>query len=73
VPGTFGGHRREKIYGRLDCRSDLRWIAKEHYVKHRAFFADEAMAKSCGYRPCAICLPDAYRRWRALGSDGSQD
>jgi 5,10-methylenetetrahydrofolate reductase len=28
TPGTFGGHRRTKIYGRLDCRAALRAIAR---------------------------------------------
>ena len=38
-PGTLGGHRRNKIYGRLDCRSALQWLAKGHIVKLRVFFA----------------------------------
>jgi hypothetical protein len=64
APGTLGGHRRHKIYGRLDCPGALGWIARGHYVSQRVFFADEATALAAGYRPCAICLPDAYRRWR---------
>jgi methylphosphotriester-DNA--protein-cysteine methyltransferase len=62
--GTLGGHRRTKVYGRLDCPGALRWIAKGHYVAHRVFFADEATAIAAGYRPCARCLPDAYRAWK---------
>ena len=65
VPGTLGGHRRNRVYGRLDCPSALRWIAKGHYVRQRVFFADEATAIAAGYRPCANCLPDEYRRWKA--------
>ena len=65
TPGTLGGHRRTKGYGRLDCRVALSWIAKGHYVKHRVFFADEATAIAAGYRPCAVCMPDEYRAWRA--------
>ena len=64
VPGTFGGHRRSKGYGRLDCPSALRWIAKGYYVRHRVFFADEATAIAAGYRPCARCLPERYAAWR---------
>jgi metal binding Ada-like protein len=64
-PGTLGGHRRNRIYGRLDCASALRWIAKGHYVRHRVFFADEAAAIAAGYRPCARCMPEEYRRWKA--------
>ena len=64
VPGALGGHRRSKIYGRLDCAGALRWIARGHYVRHRVFFADEATAIAAGYRPCAGCMPAEYRRWK---------
>jgi methylphosphotriester-DNA--protein-cysteine methyltransferase len=63
-PGTIGGHRKNKIYGRLDCAGAARWIAKGHYVKQRVFFADEATAVAAGYRPCANCMPEAYAAWR---------
>ncbi|MFJ8608026.1 Ada metal-binding domain-containing protein [Streptomyces sp. NPDC093675] len=65
TPGTLGGHRRERLYGRLDCPTALRAIARGHYVKHRVFFADEATATAAGYRPCAVCLPDRYAQWKA--------
>lgn len=64
TPGTLGGYRRSRIYGRLDCPSALRAIAKGGYVKERVFFADEPTAIAAGYRPCARCLPDEYRRWK---------
>jgi len=64
-PGTLGGHRRTRIYGRLDCPSALRAIARGGYVAHRVFFADEATARAAGYRPCARCLPQQYAAWRA--------
>ena len=65
TPGTLGGHRRSKIYGRLDCPAALRAIARGGpYAAHRVFFASEADAVSAGYRPCARCLPDAYAAWR---------
>jgi methylphosphotriester-DNA--protein-cysteine methyltransferase len=67
-PGTLGGHRRTRIYGRLDCPGALRWIAKGHYVKERVFFADEATARAAGYRPCATCLPAEYAAWKAATS-----
>ena len=63
--GTLGGHRRTRVYGRLDCPGALRWIAKGHYVRHRVFFADEATAVAAGYRPCARCLPAEYAAWKA--------
>lgn len=65
TPGTLGGHRRLRGYGRLDCPSALRWVAKGHYVRHRVFFADERTAVAAGYRPCAVCLPDRYAEWKA--------
>ncbi len=63
-PGTVGGYRRRRIYGRLDCPSALRAIARGGHVGHRVFFADEATAVAAGYRPCAVCLPGAYAVWR---------
>jgi methylated-DNA-[protein]-cysteine S-methyltransferase len=65
LPGTLGGHRRNKVYGRLDCAGAKRWIAKGHYVKQRVFFRDEPTAIAAGFRPCAGCMPDRYRAWKA--------
>lgn len=64
TPGTMGGHRELKIYGRLDCPSAARYIAKGQYVTHRVFFADEETAIAAGYRPCAICMKEEYRAWK---------
>lgn len=63
-PGTLGGHRRGRVYGRLDCRAALQAIARGGYVAHRVFFADEATAIDAGYRPCAVCLPREYAAWK---------
>lgn len=63
-PGTLGGHRRTRIYGRLDCPVALRAIARRGYVRHRVFFAEEEAAIAAGYRPCARCLPDRYAAWK---------
>lgn len=63
-PGTLGGHRKLKIYGRLDCPSALKYIAKGQYVEHRVFFADEESAIAAGYRPCGICMKSQYREWK---------
>jgi methylphosphotriester-DNA--protein-cysteine methyltransferase len=63
--GKLGGHMRSKIYGRPDCPGALRAIARGNtYQNNRVFFADEATAVAAGYRPCAVCLRDAYKRWR---------
>ena len=56
--GTLGGHRKLKIYGRLDCSSALRYIDKGQYVKYRVFFADEKTAVAAGYRPCGVFFAD---------------
>ncbi len=63
-PGTLGGHRRTRVYGRLDCRTALRAIDHGGYVAHRVFFADESTARAAGYRPCAVCLPAEHAAWK---------
>lgn len=67
TPGTLGGHRLGRLYGRLDCRSAAQAIARGGYVKHRVFFRDEATAIAAGYRPCAVCLPQRHAAWKAAG------
>jgi hypothetical protein len=37
-PGTLGGHRRTRIYGRLDCVPAQRAIARGGYLVDRVFF-----------------------------------
>jgi len=59
--GRWGGHRRTKVYGRLDCPSALRAIERGGYTRHRVFFKDQETAIAAGYRPCAICCKDRYR------------
>jgi hypothetical protein len=63
--GALGGHRRSRLYGRLDCKAALRAIARGGYVTNRVFFADERIAVSAGFRPCAVCLPDSSAQWKA--------
>jgi methylphosphotriester-DNA--protein-cysteine methyltransferase len=70
TPGRFGGYRRGRIYGRLDCPSALRALARGEYVRHRVFFADEDAAVRSGYRPCGVCLPEKFRAWKRRDSDG---
>lgn len=65
TPGALGGHRQSRVYGRLDCPAALRAIARGGYVRSRVFFADERTAVAAGYRPCAVCLPTEYARWKA--------
>ena len=68
-PGSLGGNRRSRIYGRLDCPAALRAIARGGYVKERVFFKTEGHARSAGYRPCAVCLPAAYLYWKIFDSN----
>jgi hypothetical protein len=63
-PGKLGGHRRSRIYGRLDCPAALRAIARGGYVRDRVFFLNEEDAQRAGYRPCAVCMRDAYVAWK---------
>jgi methylphosphotriester-DNA--protein-cysteine methyltransferase len=70
-PATLGGHRRTRIYGRLDCPAAARALARGGYVTQRVFFLDADLAVAAGYRPCAVCLPEPYRIWKDhLRDDG---
>lgn len=65
TPGTLGGHRAGRRYGRLDCPAALRALARGGYLSQRVFFADADTAVRAGYRPCAVCLPADYAFWKA--------
>ena len=67
--GTRGGHRRNRVYGRLDCKTAARYLARGSYQKNRVFFADEASARLAGFRPCSHCLPG---RAKALVSGAAE-
>ena len=64
IPGTIGGNKKLKIYGKLDCISALKWIEKGYYKDNRVFFENEDVAKTLGYRPCAICMKKEYLKWK---------
>ena len=64
-PGTLGGHRGTRIFGRLDCPTALRAIRRGGYVSQRVFFLNRAQARAAGYRPCAACLPREYAAWKS--------
>jgi hypothetical protein len=69
TPGTYGGHRKTKVYGTMDCPAALRALAKYGDIKVRVFFADEETAIEAGFRPCAACLPAKYKIWKTLETD----
>jgi hypothetical protein len=56
---TLGGNCKLKIYGRLNCRA-----GKRMKVENRVFFQNESEALENGYRPCAVCMREAYQRWK---------
>ena len=56
----LAGNIRDKIYGRLDCRSGRRMKRV-----NRVFFADEPEAVSLGFRPCGHCMRKNYIAWKA--------
>ena len=64
IKGTLGGHKKLKIYGKLDCPSALRWLKRGHYVENRVFFFNEDDAVAAGYRPCAVCFKGKYKEWK---------
>lgn len=55
----FGGNRRLKIYGTLQCSS-----GKRMKRENRVFFTSEKIAVSSGYRPCGHCMRAAYKKWK---------
>ena len=63
--GMLGGHKKDKIYGTLDCAGAARWIARGFYVKQRVFFANAQTAIAAGFRPCFGCLRETYKEWKA--------
>ena len=65
TPGTLGGYRPNRIYGRLDCPSASRHLASGQYAKHRVFFADEPTAIAAGFRPCGVCMKERHELWKA--------
>lgn len=62
--GTLGGYKKNRIYGELHCKSALRAIEKSGYTKERVFFKNEETAIRAGYRPCAVCMPVKYKKWK---------
>lgn len=72
TPGQFGGHRKLKIYGKLDCPSANRHIDNGDYIRHRVFFADEGSAVAAGYRPCGVCMKGKYLNWKSSMLDNSK-
>lgn len=71
--GKFGGHKKLRIYGKLDCKSALGFIAKGQYVNERVFFQDEITAITTGFRPCGNCMGKVYEKWNIGGETGTEE
>ena len=56
---AFGGNKKLKIYGKLNCRS-----GKRLNKKNRIFFSSEQEALDHGYRPCCHCMKLKYKEWK---------
>ena len=66
TPGTLGGYRKERRYGRLDCKLARRALdIGRGYDQQRVFFADEPTAIAAGYHPCRVCMPDEFKAWKS--------
>ncbi len=57
----FGGNRKLKIYGTLDCKS-----GKRMKRENRVFFKSEDKAIKKGFRPCGHCMRKEYQVWISL-------
>lgn len=51
------------------CPAARRALARGGYRADPVFFVDDGTATAAGYRPCAVCLPERYWRWKATGAD----
>lgn len=54
---SFGGNRKLKIYGKLQCKS-----GKKMKRENRVFFTSENEATKNDFRPCGHCMKTAYEK-----------
>ena len=55
----FGGNKKLKIYGLLNCKS-----GKRMKRENRVFFASVLDAKQNQFRPCGHCMKTKYKMWK---------
>ncbi len=55
----FGGNKKLKIYGTLQCTS-----GKRMKRENRIFFASKNEAKQNNFRPCGHCMKEQYQKWK---------
>jgi methylphosphotriester-DNA--protein-cysteine methyltransferase len=58
---AWGGNKKLKIYGTLNCNS-----GKRMKIENRVFFSSETEAIENGFRPCGNCMKQKYQH----GKDG---
>ncbi|PZR19451.1 MAG: metal-binding protein [Flavobacterium psychrophilum] len=56
---TFGGNKKLKIFGKLNCAS-----GKRMKMDNRVFFTSAEEAKYFGCRPCGHCMKQQYQIWK---------
>lgn len=54
----FGGNRKLKIYGTLQCKS-----GKRMRRENRVFFESKNEAINNDFRPCGHCMKTEYKKW----------
>jgi methylphosphotriester-DNA--protein-cysteine methyltransferase len=59
----FGGNKKLKIYGLLQCKS-----GKRMKRENRVFFATLQEALQHNFRPCGRCMKEQYKRWKSNSS-----
>lgn len=57
----FGGNKKLKIYGLLNCKS-----GKRMNRENRVFFTNEREAQQNNYRPCGHCMKNKYAKWKEI-------
>ncbi len=55
----FGGNKKLKIYGLLNCKSGKRMKREK-----RVFFSNEKEAIESDFRPCGHCMKLEYKKWK---------
>lgn len=55
----FGGNKKLKIYGLLNCKS-----GKRMKRENRVFFMTEKEAIENDFRPCGHCMKTEYKKWK---------
>lgn len=59
------GHKKLKIYGKLNCQSALLHINDGKYIRNRVFFENEQTAIDARYRPCGVCMKKECKKWKS--------